>query len=1492
MNVSNRSVWKTVRVFISSTFRDMQAERDHLVRFVFPKLRQELVERRIHLVDVDLRWGVTSDQDAFELCMDEIDRCHPRFICILGGRYGWVPPPGKLTKEFFNAVLSGTSPAGSLSTLESDALTKLYEFVQQKNCYFLRDKPQTILEVKGYFAQSEQVVRVLQRAGLPEANKSITAAEIHHGALDRLQKPAFRYFYFRDDQITNFIPEPAWGDYREPEGSIAAQLLNQLKTRIRDVNTLGKVMTAPGNESVLPLVWHNYSCRWDPTTSRITDLTKFGEMVYHDLLDSIMAEFGEIVTEDPDEFTEENAAMEALIGRCTERFVLGSRHAVKSKLLAHANTAGANGYLCLTGLPGSGKSAMLAKLCQEKSLTGTSSSLLIQHFVGASAGSTDIYRTLRRLCHELKKSCPDIKDDIPVDTGHLIIAFKNFLLKACVKNRVVIVIDAVNQFDPHTLGDKLSWLPAELPSNARIIFSAPVCPTEDELNGYFQLQEVKLALLDPTDAEAIIVQFLELYRKKLEPVQRIALLAKADAGLPLYLTTAMEELRTLGTYEEINQRIAELPPTTTELFAWILKRLETDDGFRDDSGNQVGHKLVPRFSALLGSCRYGLSQRELAELLDPNDPRGNVAALLQLLRPYLMHRGELLDFSHGQFRSAACSLWLSGPEDRAKANQTLAKYFQRTADPEMNGSWISLASADTEAIAGHALEEVSYHAYRYAMESGNTSLLFDLTNDEVLRNKLFEHSGSPRLPIELIDFSVEISALNSDLVHLVHFMMIRTGFVTFMARSYLVQLPRIVKYEGKGQAELARAITRLISKPDHRRIGLLLVAWLICFDPLRKPLVKELIVEATGIKAPVDACQSAILLEIIIRLCQEGYMEVIALVDSIPPSPIREKYQKLWRTGRSLVPELTEKLSQTDPVNPSISQTEIDELQKISEFVSAHEPEFSHAISQAAFDALETKMCEDFGMSGAAGGYFLMACDHFQAGKNRKAESNITRGIYICLASVQLLHRTGSAMVKAFARIGEKDMSYEEEARVRTHDMSADKESHSPEDHVELNDRRYELLISKDFQANTWEASGSQTVLQMFQAGVHGTFNQIKQSEAGKSEYANALCLISDARYVLARGLQSELPSYLSKVFDLMPCIPENLHSGLYIAIYCLARNCGHQPFLRKSAAELSKTGVNPESLFSDISYTESQTSQKEYSKLIRSLPADILQNRTNVVKNLSTAEPCCIAAVAMVLREAGQTQCLYDLLWNAIHLDFPMRKLDPLLCELIRLPDRNAYDLRKISDEILNTRGALLIPLGMGGFYYPGMMLVCAWVGGVLMAIGFTAARNLGSTLLAWIGIFIASGAIGALADLLIWKAIKIWERPEISRKLYTKSGTIAIFMAIFFVFYRLFPEQILKSQDYSIGVFAGILVLLLFLLRKKNYLQWDKKRLLSGTYIASLLGITGWWAARQWFDGPTALHLLTGLFIAGSFALIRAMNIFPKYLACVWHYGQRGNV
>ena len=86
--------WKTVRVFISSTFRDMHAERDHLIKVIFPALREELEKHRVHLVDIDLRWGVTKEQadngKALDVCLDQIDACRPFFIGIPGERYGYV----------------------------------------------------------------------------------------------------------------------------------------------------------------------------------------------------------------------------------------------------------------------------------------------------------------------------------------------------------------------------------------------------------------------------------------------------------------------------------------------------------------------------------------------------------------------------------------------------------------------------------------------------------------------------------------------------------------------------------------------------------------------------------------------------------------------------------------------------------------------------------------------------------------------------------------------------------------------------------------------------------------------------------------------------------------------------------------------------------------------------------------------------------------------------------------------------------------------------------------------------------------------------------------------------------------------------------------------------------------------------------------------------------------------------------------------------------
>ena len=86
---------RTVRVFLSSTFRDFAEERDLLVRKVFPELRRKCRERQVELVDVDLRWGITEEEaqqgKVLPICLAEIDRSRPFFMGFIGDRYGWVP---------------------------------------------------------------------------------------------------------------------------------------------------------------------------------------------------------------------------------------------------------------------------------------------------------------------------------------------------------------------------------------------------------------------------------------------------------------------------------------------------------------------------------------------------------------------------------------------------------------------------------------------------------------------------------------------------------------------------------------------------------------------------------------------------------------------------------------------------------------------------------------------------------------------------------------------------------------------------------------------------------------------------------------------------------------------------------------------------------------------------------------------------------------------------------------------------------------------------------------------------------------------------------------------------------------------------------------------------------------------------------------------------------------------------------------------------------
>ncbi|HUS11312.1 MAG TPA: AAA family ATPase [Pyrinomonadaceae bacterium] len=169
--------WKTVRVFISSTFRDMHEERNYLINEVFLELRDWCAKHGLHLIDVDLRWGVTEEEEKQDkvlgICLDEIQRCRPFFIGLLGERYGLIPPE-----------------------------------------YYVPDEPQY------------DWVRDFEKG------HSLTALEIYHGVLRDAAMKARAFFYFRDPKFINDLPQEYRVDFL-PESDGAKQKLLRLKDEIR-----------------------------------------------------------------------------------------------------------------------------------------------------------------------------------------------------------------------------------------------------------------------------------------------------------------------------------------------------------------------------------------------------------------------------------------------------------------------------------------------------------------------------------------------------------------------------------------------------------------------------------------------------------------------------------------------------------------------------------------------------------------------------------------------------------------------------------------------------------------------------------------------------------------------------------------------------------------------------------------------------------------------------------------------------------------------------------------------------------------------------------------------------------------------------------------------------------------------------------------------------------------------------------------------------------
>jgi tetratricopeptide (TPR) repeat protein len=170
---------RTVRLFLSSTFRDFGEERDLLVKRVFPALRARLRERFVELVDVDLRWGITVEEaergEVLPICLAEIDRARPYFIGMLGERYGWIPPPDGYAADLLERQPWLKKHQGGKSVTELEILHGVLNNRRMQGRAFFYFRSPAYARVKGgdYLPSTEdharqtELKRRIRERGLP-----------------------------------------------------------------------------------------------------------------------------------------------------------------------------------------------------------------------------------------------------------------------------------------------------------------------------------------------------------------------------------------------------------------------------------------------------------------------------------------------------------------------------------------------------------------------------------------------------------------------------------------------------------------------------------------------------------------------------------------------------------------------------------------------------------------------------------------------------------------------------------------------------------------------------------------------------------------------------------------------------------------------------------------------------------------------------------------------------------------------------------------------------------------------------------------------------------------------------------------------------------------------------------------------------------------------------------------------------------------------------
>jgi len=596
------------RVFISSTFTDMQKERSILQRDAFPRLEKFCEEKGARFQAVDLRWGVNEEsqlnQKTLEICLNEIARCQkispkPNFLILLGDKYGWQPIPSKIPETEMNEI-------NSTIAWDNELLFTWYKL--DNNAipaeYVLQPRGEGYSDYRVWESVEKKLQSVLRKAvdqlsfSKEQHIKYFTSAthqEIIRGALNTpadVESPEKHVFAF--SRTISGLPsdESAKGYVDLIDGQTdtnSRDALARLKSELEE--RLGKDH------------FTKYEGGWKEGDYFIpeADLKKFNDSIYQKLEYVINEQLSEVV--DKDNIIHEAKLHADFKTKLTEHF--GGRAEIIQTLSSYLYDHSEKRVLAMIGDSGSGKSSVMAELVKEAE-NKKNGRVIVYRFIGTTSGSSNIISLLQSVCGEIAREfnttidalAGEGRDKALYDLNGLTEILRKTLALATPQKPILLFLDALDQLSDTDRAKSLYWLPRELPANIRMIVSAL-----PELKPQLGSQNhIILPVLPLEEATKILERWFKSINRSLTSDQQKEVLEKFSlTGLPIYLKLAFERAKNWASY-------------STEFL------LENDvkgiiNGFIDMLEKEHSSEFVRDVICLMLCGRYqGLAENEILEI--------------------------------------------------------------------------------------------------------------------------------------------------------------------------------------------------------------------------------------------------------------------------------------------------------------------------------------------------------------------------------------------------------------------------------------------------------------------------------------------------------------------------------------------------------------------------------------------------------------------------------------------------------------------------------------------------------------------------------------------------------------------------------------------------------------------------------------------------------------------------------------------------------------